>query len=313
VRVIVTGGAGFIGSHIVDRLLKDGHTVKVVDNLSATDGSTRNIDHVLPKIEFARADIRDLDVLKREFRDWDAILHQAGLRSVPASVDDPVPYYEVNVTGHHNVLEAARLNGIKRVVFASSSSVYGDHPDQPQKEGREGVRLSPYAITKHMGEDINRYFWRQYGLETVNLRYFNVFGPRQDPTSQYAAAIAIFSLLMSQGKQPTVYGDGEQTRDFTHVDNVAEGNILAMTAHKSKAAGETINLANGDTISVNRLIHGINQILGKDVRPTYAPARQGDIMHTRADNTKAKELLGYKPVTPFDDGLRKTVEWFRRP
>lgn len=307
VNVLVTGGAGFIGSHLVEELVKQGHRVTVFDNLFT--GKKEHLKNVSEKIKFVEGDIRDIDTLKKHFVGMDTVFHQAALRSVPASVKEPIPYYDVNIIGTHNVLESARLSNVRRVVFASSSSVYGDLLELPQKEDKTGNKLSPYAISKKTGEDLCIYFYKTYGLETVSLRYFNVFGPRQDPKSQYAAVIPLFITSLLNNQQPTIFGDGEQTRDFTHVTNVVQGNILAMTS--KKAVGKIINLANGEGISVNKLFNSIRTILNKNIEPIYAPPRPGDVKHTLADNTFAQEVLEYKNFVNFDEGLRQTVTWYK--
>ena len=304
-NVIVTGGAGFIGSHLTEELVKKELNVTVIDNLSA--GKKENLQKVLDKIEFVHGDIRDIELLKKIFKNADAILHQAALRSVPASIANAQEYNDVNINGTYNVLEAARVCNVRRVVFASSSSVYGDNEELPQKETNLGTRLSPYAITKYTGEDYCRYFWKTYGFETVALRYFNAFGARQDPNSQYAAAIPIFITTLLQDRQPTIYGDGTQTRDFTHISNIVQANILAMTA--KNAAGQAINIANGEGISVNELFEKIRSFLNKNMQPHYAQARPGDVKHTKADITKQKELLQLNPIK-FDYGLKQTIEWY---
>ncbi len=304
-KILVTGGAGFIGSHLTEELVKNGNEVTVLDNLFT--GKKENLCAVENKINFVQADIREQEVLKKHFFGVDTVFHQAALRSVPASLKDPQAYTDVNITGTYNVLEAARISGVRRVVFASSSSVYGDLLDLPQKEEKTGTRLSPYAISKYTGEDLCKYFWKTYGLQTVMLRYFNVFGARQDPFSQYAAVIPLFILALKEGKRPTIFGDGTQTRDFTYVANVVRANILAMSA--KNAIGESINVANGEGISVNDLFEQIRNILNKDIKPIYVPQRKGDIMHTKADTTKLKKL-GYEPAASFDDALKKTVEWY---
>lgn len=303
-KILVTGGAGFIGSHITEELVKQGHKVIVLDNFST--GSKKNLAKVINGVEIIEGDIRNLELLKQKFTGVDAILHQAALRSVPASLKDPQAYTDVNITGIYNVLEAARVSGVNRVVFASSSSVYGDSTDLPQKEEKTGTRLSPYAISKFTGEDYCKFFHRTYGLETVALRYFNVFGPRQDPKSQYAAVIPLFITALLRNEQPTIFGDGKQTRDFTYVSNVVQANICAITAN---AAGQSINIANGEGTSVNELFEKIKRFLNKDSQPHYAPERTGDVKHTKADTTKMKQLLAFEPIK-FDEGLKTTVEWY---
>jgi nucleoside-diphosphate-sugar epimerase len=305
-KVIVTGGAGFIGSHLAEGLVKQGHTVCVIDNLCT--GSQQNLSSIIGDIEFVRADIRDKEAISYAFEGADTIFHQAALRSVPASLENPAIYNDVNINGTYNVLEAARHCGARRVIFASSSSVYGDSTELPQKEENLGTRLSPYAITKAAGEDYCRFFWKTYGLETVSLRYFNVFGPRQDPKSQYAAVIPLFITALLNDRQPTIFGDGKQTRDFTYITNVVNANILAMASET--AVGEVINVANGEGVSVNELFEKIRSFLNKDIKPLYAPERKGDVKHTKADVTKQKKLLGLNDTTNFDRGLEQTTEWY---
>lgn len=305
-RILVTGGAGFIGSHITEELVKQGHSVTVYDNFST--GKKEHLAEVQDKITLHQADICDFSTLKTACKDIDIILHQAALRSVPASVDNPPAYNKVNIEGTYNVLEAARQTGIKRVVFASSSSVYGAKPKLPQKVGKEDTRLSPYAISKYTGEDYCKYFHYQYGLTTIALRYFNVYGPRQDPYSQYAAVIPAFILALLNNKQPVIYGTGEQSRDFSYIKDVVTANILAMTNKKLKS--NTFNIGGGQPISINTLAQNIASILGSNLTPEYLPARQGDVLHTSADLTKTKKILGLTQTTPFNDALKETVTWF---
>lgn len=306
-KYIVTGGAGFIGSNIVEELVKRGEHVKVIDNLST--GKKENITPLLDKIEFVEGSITDLDLLKTEFEGYDYVLHQAAIPSVPRSVEDPLTTNEANVTGTLNALIAARDSGIKRFVFASSFSVYGDTPTLPKREEMTPKPLSPYAISKLTGEYYCRVFYTLYGFETVALRYSNIFGPRQDPASQYSAVIPKFISAMYNDEQPEIYGDGEQTRDFTYVENVVHANILACTAEK--AAGEVINTACGEKTTVNQLVENLNEILEKSINPIHSDPRPGDIKHSLADISKAETILGYKPKVYFKDGLKKTVGWFK--
>lgn len=305
-KVVITGGAGFIGCHLTEELVKQGFQATVVDNLLT--GKNENLQNIWDKIEFVQGDIRDIELLKKSFKNADAVFHQAALRSVPTSLKEPLSYNDVNINGTYGVLEAARICGVKRVMFASSSSVYGDLLELPQKEENTGTRLSPYAITKLTGEDYCKFFWKTYGTETVCLRYFNVFGPKQDPKSQYAAVVPLFTIALIENKQPKIFGDGTQTRDLTFVKNVVQANILAMTA--KKAVGEAINVANGEGITINELFEKIRSFLNKNIKPLYAPERIGDIKHTKADTTKLKELLGLQDATSFDDGLKETIEWY---
>jgi UDP-glucose 4-epimerase len=305
-NVLVTGGAGFIGSHLVDDLLAKGHKPIVYDNFAT--GKKQNLEHIKDKVTIIEGDICDFDKLKNAMKNADCVLHQAAAVSVPRSIKEPQLYVDVNIKGTLNVLEASRLSGVKRVVFASSSSVYGDSNKFPIKEENTGTRLSPYAISKYSAEDFCKYFWKVQGLATVALRYFNVFGPRQDPTSQYAAVIPKFIMMLLEGKQPTIYGDGEQVRDFTYVKNVTHGNILALEA--KDAPGMSINLANKEGITVNQLFSKIAKLLETNIKPIYTNPRPGDIHSSLAENAKAKKLLKYSPVVSFDEGLKLTVDWF---
>jgi UDP-glucose 4-epimerase len=305
-KYCVTGGAGFIGSHLVEHLVAQGHQVVVVDNFST--GKMANIAHLSRAIDLYEADVRDLEALRPAFAGVDVVFHQAALPSVPRSVRDPVSTTEANVLGTLNVLIAARDAGVRRVVLASSSSVYGANPQLPKQEGLELQPLSPYAASKLACEAYASAFWHSYGLETVSLRYFNVFGPRQDPTSQYAAAIPIFLRRMLSGEPPVVFGDGEQTRDFTYVLNVVQANILAATA--PEAPGKVFNIACGQQVSVNQLVSRLNELLRTALSPEYAPPRPGDVRHSVADVALARQVLGYEPQVSFDEGLARTVEWF---
>ena len=308
-RILVTGGAGFIGSHVVDGLLSKGYQVRIFDNLFT--GSQNNIAHLKDKVELFQGDLRKQEDLDRAMQGVEGVIHLGAMRSVPASLENPKEYYDVNVTGTHNVCAAALKHKVKRVVSISSSSVYGEGAPLPSKEGNEGVMMSPYAISKKAAEDVCKFFSKQYGLETVSLRYFNVFGPRQDPSSQYATAIPLFISLLEKDSPPTIYSDGEQTRDFTHIANVAYGTIGALEA-KGPFHGEPINIANGTPVSVNTLVANISRMLNKQhIKPIITgKVRPGDIPHSFADNTRAKELLGYKEVMSLEDGLQQTVDWF---
>lgn len=311
---LVTGGAGFIGSHIVEELLRRGEAVRVLDNFS--EGKRENLNFVehysnSPSFnyELIEGDIRDMDTCRRACRDMDYVLHQAALHSVPRSVNEPVPTNEVNVTGTLNILLAARDAGIKRVVLASSSSVYGDSPIMPQSEAQIPSPVSPYAASKLAGEHYCMVFSKTYGLETSCLRYFNVFGPRQDPASQYAAVIPSFIVSALQGKPLEIHGDGLQSRDFTYVSNVVEANLLAAKAANIK--GEVINIACGEPYSILDVASSIAKILGKNLEYNYVEARPGDVRHTLADISKARKLLGYENRVTFVDGLREVVEYLR--
>ena len=305
---LVTGGAGFIGSNLVEHLVRAGEKVRVIDNFST--GKRENLSSIPGQFEFVEADIRDLEAIRPAFEGVEFVLHQAAVPSVPRSVEDPVTSHEANVTGTVNVLLAARDAGVKRVVIASSSSVYGNNPRLPKHEEMVPQPLSPYAASKLATEGYALAFFHVYGLETVCLRYFNVFGPRQDPKSQYAAVIPKFITAMLNGKPPTIYGDGEQTRDFTYVENVIQANLKA--AHADGAAGRVFNIACGQRISINELVRILNEILGTDIEPVYDEPRPGDVKHSLADISAAREVLGYEPEVDFAEGLRRTVKWYRR-
>ena len=307
-KVVVTGGAGFIGSHIVEKLLELGAEVTVIDDLST--GKLDNISAVKDKINFVKGSILDFDLLKKEFQDVDFVSHQAARRSVPESVENPDPYNEINIVGHLRVLQAARDCGVKRIAFASSSSVYGDTNKFPQEEGDLPMPISPYALTKLTGEHYCRMFYELYGLESVSLRYFNVFGPRQDPHSQYACVIPKFILSVLRGQSPTIYWDGEQTRDFTYVENNANANVLVFQS-KNKIGGQSINISAGQGVSVSEILRQINEYLGTNIEAKFEPRRPGDVRHTKGAIEKAKELLGYKTQVDFEEGLKKTIEWFK--
>jgi UDP-glucose 4-epimerase len=304
---VVTGGAGFIGSHLVERLLNDGHRVRVVDNLST--GRRENLAHLDGNFEFYQVSITDRDALRPIFAGADAVFHQAALPSVPRSIDDPLTTHEYNVTGTLNVLLAARDAHVRRVVYAASSSAYGDIEGEFKVETMPPRPMSPYGVAKLAGEYYCQAFTEVYGLETVCLRYFNVFGPRQDPTSQYAAVIPLFITAMLDGQPPTIYGDGLQSRDFTYIDNVVHGNLLASQA--PGAVGQVMNLATGGRVTLLELVDKLNRLLGTDFKPVHTAARKGDIKHSRAGIDKARELLDYEPVVDFDTGLARTVEWYR--
>jgi UDP-glucose 4-epimerase len=307
---LVTGGAGFIGSHVAERLLKDGMRVRVLDNFST--GRRENLAFAKgagDALEVIDGDLRDLAAVERAVRGTDVIYHQAAMRSVPRSVDDPLGANDNNVNGTLHVLEAARRHGVKRVVYASSSSVYGENPELPKREDQIPAPISPYAVSKAATEQYARVWTRLYGLETVGLRYFNVFGPRQDPKSEYAAVLPRFILWALRGEPLEVHGDGRQSRDFTYIDNVVEANILASQA--PDASGEAFNVGCGDRISLLDVITMLESILGRTVERRHAPTRGGDVLHTLADVSKAKRLLGYEPLVGFAEGFRRTVEHFR--
>lgn len=303
---LVTGGAGFIGSNIVETLVKKGEKVRVIDNF--VSGKRENLSPFLDKIELIEGDIRDLPLLKKTTKGVDYILHQAALRSVPKSVGDPVPYNEVNVGGTLNVLLAAKEAGVKRVVFASSSSIYGDTEDFPEKETYLPLPISPYAASKLAGEYYCHVFSKVYGLEAVSLRYFNVFGPRQSLETQYAVVVPRFIINMLNDESPPVHGDGSQSRDFTYIDNVVEANILAATM--PEISGEVFNIACGEDYTVLDLVKHLNKIMGKRLKPKFTPPRPGDVPRTLADISKARKLLKLEIKVNFEQGLKKSVEWF---
>lgn len=305
-RFMVTGGAGFIGSNLSEMLLNDGHSVTVFDNLAT--GREENLAHIIGNIKFIRGDIRDTAALGAAMEDADYVIHLAALGSVPRSIEDPATTHEVNATGTLNVLNAARSAKVKRVVCASSSSVYGDTAVLPKEEQMTPSPLSPYAVSKITGEYYCKAFQRVYGLETVALRYFNVYGRRQDPKSQYAAVIPRFVDAMMRGKSPVIYGDGEQSRDFTFVDDCNQANIKACFA--SGCGGMHFNIGYGSRVSINDLFRKIRDNLGSKVEPAYAPPRKGDVRDSLAAISRAKELLGYEPTNGIDEGIRKTVKWY---
>jgi nucleoside-diphosphate-sugar epimerase len=304
---LVTGGAGFIGSHIAEELVRRGDGVRIIDNFIT--GKRENLASFQDKVELIEGDIRNLDLCREAVQGMDHVFHQAALPSVPRSVSDPLTSNEINVTGTLNILIVSKDQGVQSVVFASSSSVYGDDFHLPKKEGQEGNPLSPYALSKMTGEKYCRIFSQLYGLNTVCLRYFNIFGPRQDPHSQYAAAIPLFITKLLAEESPTIFGDGEQSRDFTFVSNVVEANLLASQA--KNVSGEAYNVACGSRETVNSLVEQINAILGKSVQPIYSDPRPGDVKHSHADISKAEEQLKYKPRVPFKEGLETTIKWFR--
>ena len=307
-KFLVTGGAGFIGSHIVDALVNNGDKVCVVDDLSS--GRIENLESVRDKIELIEGDIRDKALVKKSMQGIDYVLHQAALRSVPKSLGDPELYNDVNINGTLNILNAAKDAGVKRVVFASSSSIYGETKTLPNKEDFYPLLISPYALTKLAGEYYCRIFSEIYGLETISLRYFNVFGPRQSLESEYAVVIPKFITCMLKDENPPVHGDGKQTRDFTYVENVVQANIKAATAPGIKC--EVFNIACGKAYAVLDIIKYVNNILKKDMKPKFTPVRKGDVKHTLADISKAKRLIKFDPKIGFEEGLKKTIEYFER-
>ncbi len=305
-RYLVTGGAGFIGSNIVEELLKRGDFVRVLDNFST--GRRSNLDPFKNDIDLIEGDIRSYHVVQKACQGIDFVLHQAALPSVPRSIFDPITSNDVNVNGTLNILHAAKECNVKRVVYASSSSVYGDNPKSPKSEDFIPNPKSPYAVSKLTGEYYCKVFHQIYGLETVSLRYFNVFGLRQDPNSQYAAVIPKFLKMIKNGQPPTIHGDGNQSRDFTFVKNNVEANIIACTA--PNAAGKIFNIACGESFSLNQLVEMLNGILGTNVQPIHGPERSGDVKHSLADIQKAKEDLNYRPLVMFKEGLKILVDNF---
>jgi len=306
---LVTGGAGFIGSHVAERLLRDGHQVRVLDNFSSGSRENLAFGRGNPRLEVVEGDIRDPTATVAASRGVEVIFHQAAMRSVPRSVDDPIGANDNNVTGTLNVLRAAREAGVRRVVYASSSSIYGDRPDLPKREEQPPAPISPYAVSKLAGELYCAVWSRLFGLETVGLRYFNVFGPRQDPASQYAAVIPRFIAWALRGEPLEVHSDGTQSRDFTYIDNVVEANLLAANA--PGVAGEMFNVGCGSRVSLLEIIRLLERIVGGPLERRYTARRPGDVPHTQADIGKAKRFLGYVPVVEFGEGLRRTVEFFK--
>ena len=305
---VVTGGGGFIGSHIIENLVRQRNTVKIIDNFST--GKRENIDAFKNDVEIIDADLAETKNLAQFLKGADYVIHQAAIPSVPKSILDPLKSHNANVNGTLNLLLACRDAGVKRFVYASSSSLYGDSPTLPKHESMMPNPLSPYGAQKLFAEMYCQVFTKAYGLETVSLRYFNVFGPRQDSTSQYSGVLALFIPAVLQGRRPTIYGDGLQSRDFTYVQNVVEANLLACKV--PGVAGQVFNVACGDRITVNSMLHQINKIVGVDISPIYAEPRSGDIKHSQADITRAREHLGYEPKVSFEEGLRATVEWYRK-
>ena len=307
---LVTGGAGFIGSNLCEAILKMGYKVRCLDNFST--GKRENIEAFLsdPNFTLIEGDIRDYETCEKACDGVDYVSNQATWGSVPRSIEMPLLYEEINIRGTLNMLEAARQKGVKRFVYASSSSVYGDEPNLPKREGREGNLLSPYALTKGVCELYAKLYTDIYGLETVGFRYFNVFGRRQDPYGFYAAVIPKFVRLLLNDEAPTINGDGKQSRDFTYIENVIEANLKAMVAPK-EATGQAYNIAYGDQIYLIDLYNELCRLLGKDIEPIYGPDRAGDIKHSKADISKARELLGYDPDWSFERGFADAVEWYK--
>ena len=306
-NVLVTGGAGFIGSHLTTELAERGHSVRVLDDFST--GRRDNLAHLEDRFDLIEGDIRDPAKCREACAGIEFIFHQAAIPSVPKSVDDPQASHDANINGTFNILCAAVEGKVRRFIYAASSSAYGDTAESPKHERIRPEPLSPYAVQKLTGEQYARAFFQCFGLETISMRYFNVFGARQAPGSEYAAAIPAFVSAILRGEPPIVYGDGEQTRDFTYIDNVVHANILAMEADRTCA--EVVNVACGRAISVNQVITAINRLLGTQVAPRHAPPRRGDVLHSCADVSLAKELLGYRPLVSFEDGLSLAIDYYR--
>jgi len=305
---LVTGGAGFIGSHIASALTKDGARVRVLDDLST--GHRENIDEIGGDVEFIQGSVADEDLLNKVLEDVELVFHEAAIPSVPRSVEAPRQTHIASVDGTFSLLVAARDRGVRRVVYAASSSAYGDQPTLPKSEEMRPDPLSPYAVAKLVGEYYCRAFTRVYGLETVSLRYFNVFGPRQDPGSQYSGVVSRFISVLLSNERPVIYGDGEQSRDFTYIDNVVFANLSAASA--KEASGKVINVANGQRITLNQLLAELKELMGKqDVTAEYLEPRVGDVRHSLADITMARELLGYESKVDLREGLQRTIDWFR--
>jgi nucleoside-diphosphate-sugar epimerase len=304
---LVTGGAGFIGSHLAEELVRRGHKVRVVDSLIT--GKRQNLAHI-PGVDFLEGDLADIATARRAAEGIDYVLHQAAIPSVPRSVTDPIASNRANVDAALNILVAARDAGVKRLVYAGSSSAYGNTPTLPKREDMPPAPLSPYALQKLVTEQYCQMFTTLYGFETVTIRYFNVFGPRQDPGSPYSGVISLFSTALLEGRRPTIYGDGEQTRDFTYIANVVDGVLRACEARN--AAGQVINVATGDRVSLNELLGLLNRLVGTQLEAVYQDPRAGDVKDSLADITKARTLLGYSPLVGLEEGLRRTLEWCRK-
>ena len=308
-NVLVTGGAGFIGSNLTEALLQRGHVVRVLDDFSTGKRENLIFDKAYASLEIIEGDIRDLRSCQKSVQGMEYVFHQGALPSVQRSVEDPGASNAVNVEGTLNILLAAREKGVKRVMYAASSSIYGDTPTLPKHEEMPPNPLSPYALQKYIGEQYCRLFYQLYGLETISLRYFNVFGPKQDPNSLYSAVIPKFIDALVQGRAPMIFGDGEQSRDFTYIENVVQANLLAMSAEHLH--GEAINIACGKRISLNQLLDVLKEILESKQSPIYQDARKGDVKHSLADIRKGKEIINYEPKVGIETGLKKTVDFFK--
>jgi len=306
-RYLVTGGAGFIGSNTVDELVRRGHSVVVLDDISS--GKEDNLAEIRNKITFIKGSITDIEVVRKAMHEAEYVLHLAARTSVPRSVKDPIETNKINIDGTLNVLVAAKELKVKRVVFAASSSAYGETPTLPKVETMQPQPISPYGVTKFVGELYGQTFGRCYGLENVSLRYFNIFGPRQDPSSPYSGVLAKFCTAFLEESQPVVFGDGEQTRDFTYVDNAVQANLLACEA--PYVSGKVFNVGVAGRVSLNAVLRELGKITGKTLDAKYEPPRDGDIRDSQADISQAKELLGYVPQVTFEDGLARTFEWYR--
>ncbi|MBR7552547.1 SDR family oxidoreductase [Allobacillus sp. GCM10007491] len=309
-KFLVTGSAGFVGSNLVEAILNLGYQVRGLDNLST--GKKENIEEFInnSNYEFIQGDIRDLETCMKACEGVDFVLHQAAWGSVPRSIEMPLLYEEINIKGTLNMMEAARQNGVKKFVYASSSSVYGDEPNLPKQEGREGNLLSPYALTKMVDEEYGKLYTKLYNLDTYGLRYFNVFGRRQNPEGAYAAVIPKFIKQLLNNEQPTINGDGKQSRDFTYIDNVIEANLKACKANHN-AAGQAYNIAYGGREFLIDIYAQLLNALGKDIQPIFGPDRKGDIKHSNADINKAREMLGYDPKWSFERGIQAAIEWYK--
>jgi UDP-glucose 4-epimerase len=308
-NVLVTGGAGFIGSNLTQALLERGHSVRILDDFSTGRRENLIFDKEYASLEILEGDICELCTCQKAMNNIEYVFHQAALPSVQRSVEDPKTSNAVNAGGTLNILLAAREEGVKRLIYASSSSVYGDTPSLPKHEGMPPDPLSPYALQKYIGEQYCRLFYQLYGLETISLRYFNIFGPKQDPNSIYSAVIPKFIDALLQGRPPIIFGDGEQSRDFTYIENVVQANLLAMSVPSLR--GETVNIACGERTSLNQLLNVLKKVLGSTLSPVYQDPRQGDVRHSLADIRKGKEILNYEPTVAVERGLEKTVNFFQ--